>query len=191
MLENFTPGAFSKIPLKGSAQGPDFALLESVAPPPSLFIAGAGHIGKVMTHLGQLIGFEVTVWDYRPEFANTTHLPDASRIICCKAEEIPDQVTVGKDTWIIIVTHGHRYDGDVLKHFIGSEAAYIGMIGSKAKVSQMRDHFIKERWATPEQWDRIYSPIGLGIGAKTVEEIAVAIAAQLVQVKYEKEKSHA
>ncbi len=190
MLQNNIPGEFRNIPVAGYGYGQAFVLLESIAPPPLLFIAGAGHIGKAMVHLGKMLGFEVTVWDYRPEFADPAQLPDANHVLCCQAEEIPVYLTAGKDTWVIIVTHGHRYDGDVLKNFIGSDAAYIGMIGSKAKVRQMRDHFISKGWATPEQWDRVYSPIGLGIGAKTVEEIAVAIAAQLIRVKYRKEEYH-
>ena len=83
----------------------------------------------------------------------------------------------------VLATHGHKSDADVLRKFIGSEAAYIGMIGSKAKVSQMKTLFLESGWATVEQWNRVYSPVGLDIGAQTVEEIAVSIAAQLIKVK--------
>ena len=73
-----------------------------------------------------------------------------------------------------------------MKACIGSEAAYIGMIGSTHKIGIMKKQFIEEQWATPEQWASIYAPIGLDIGSKTVEEIAISIAAQLVEVRNKK-----
>ena len=73
-----------------------------------------------------------------------------------------------------------------LKACIGSDAAYIGMIGSKTKIALMHGEFIDNGWATEEQWEKIFAPIGLDIKSKTVEEIAVSIAAQLVQVKKSK-----
>ena len=88
-----------------------------------------------------------------------------------------------KNTYVIIVTRGHKDDAEALRPCIGEGLAYTGMIGSKKKISAMRLNFIENGWATPEQWDSVYAPIGLEIKSQSVEEIAVSIAAQLVLVK--------
>jgi xanthine dehydrogenase accessory factor len=157
--------------------------IEPVIPAPRLVIAGAGHIGKALAQIGSMLGFEITVIDDRPEFANNGNIPWSHHIIngdIGNAIEVTDKKD---DTYIVIVTRGHKDDGDALKACIGSDAAYIGMIGSKTKVALMKKEFINKGWATQEQWDRIFAPIGLDIKSKTIEEIAVSIAAQLVQVK--------
>ena len=84
----------------------------------------------------------------------------------------------------------HKNDTEVLKTFIGSEAGYIGMIGSRNKISQVRDKFLSQGWATPEQWSKIHTPIGLQIHSKTVQEIALSIAAQLVLIRYQINHNH-
>jgi xanthine dehydrogenase accessory factor len=157
--------------------------LEPVIPLPRLIIAGAGHIGKALSQIGSMLDFEVTIIDDRPEFANSENIPYANHIITGDIGKAIEKIEKGNDTFIVIVTRGHRDDGNALKVCIGSGAAYIGMIGSKTKISLMHGEFIGNGWATEEQWKRIFTPIGLDIRSKTVEEIAVSIAAQLVQVK--------
>jgi len=165
-------------------------LLERILPKPSLIIAGAGHIGHSLAHLGKFLGFDVVVWDDRPEYANQNMFPDADVVLSGTVDESLGQIPVQDDSYLVIVTRGHKSDADVLRKFITSNAAYIGMIGSKAKVTQMKALFLENAWATPEQWSRIYTPVGLDIGAQTVEEIAISIAAQLVKVKNQKSASH-
>ncbi len=92
-------------------------------------------------------------------------------------------IPISSDTYIVLVTRGHRNDADALKQCIDSEAAYIGMIGSARKIGLMRKQFLQEGWATPDQFDGIYAPIGIDILSKTVQEIAVSIAAQLILVR--------
>ena len=163
--------------------------LESVIPKPSLVIAGAGHIGQSLAHFGKILGFEVTVWDDRTEFANKSQLTDADFILTGSSDSFHEQINIQADSYLVIVTRGHKSDAEVLRKFITTEAAYIGMIGSKSKVNQMRKSFIDNKWASQEQWNRIYTPIGMDIGALTVEEIAVSIAAQLVQVRNKRNKT--
>lgn len=167
----------------------NYAFLESVVPLPQLIIAGAGHVGKALAHMGKLLDFEVTVWDDRPEFANKENIPDAGIIQCGELEKTLAKIEPNRDTFIVIVTRGHNNDSEVLKHFIRSEAGYIGMMGSRKKVVQIREHFLKNGWATPEQWNRVHTPIGLSIQSKTVQEIAVSIAAQLIQVRSQLNKT--
>ena len=157
--------------------------LELFLPPEHLVIAGAGHIGKALSHLGRLLDFEITVIDDRENFANRERVPDADHIILKDIGEAIREIEKNSRTYIVIVTRGHSNDAEALKPCIGSDAAYIGMIGSRAKTAKMRDDFIKNGWATAEQWDKIYTPIGLEIGSKTVEEIAISIAAQLVMIR--------
>ena len=160
--------------------------LEPVFPLKHLVIAGAGHIGKVMSHLGKMLDFDVTVIDDRREFASADNLPDADNIIIKEVGKAMYEVEKNSDTYIVIVTRGHSNDADALKPCIGSDAAYVGMIGSKAKIAKMHKDFIEKKWATEEQWSRIFTPIGLEIGSKTVEEIGISIAAQLVMIRNNK-----
>ncbi len=184
MLENHDSGEFREIELKEStASNVKMAFLESIIPPGHLIIAGAGHIGKALSHLAKLLDFKVSVWDDRAEYANKSNLPDADHILSGNMNESLEKISVGKDTFIVIVTRGHKGDSDILRHFIGSGADFIGMIGSRRKVAKVRELFLENKWATAEQWAKIYSPVGLDIGSKTVQEIAVSIAAQLVQVR--------
>ncbi len=186
MLEDSKAGDFrfihdSSLQDKGSHR----IILESIIPLPRLIIAGAGHVGKALSHLGKLLDFEVIVWDDREEYANELNLPDASRVFSGNLNASLAKLNADKDTFIVIVTRGHKNDSDVLRLFIQSEAGYIGMIGSKKKVAQVRNQFIDKGWATPEEWARVHSPIGLKIHSKTVQEIAFSIAAELIKVRYE------
>jgi len=180
---------FREIFLPDQGEEPSRILLvEPVIPPPRLIIAGAGHIGKALSQIGSMLDFEITVIDDRPEFANPANIPSADHIITDDIGKAISMVEKGKDTYLVIVTRGHRDDGNALKACIGSGAAYIGMIGSKSKVALMKREFIEYGWATPEQWDSIFAPVGIDIKSKTVEEIAISIAAQLVKVKNERER---
>ena len=177
--------AYRKLEVKSTSpqQKVDF-FLEPVFPMPRLIIAGAGHVGKAVSHMGKLLGFEVTVIDDRKEFANTRNLPDADNIVVRDIGKAMGEVRKDKDTFVVIVTRGHSHDAEALRSCIGSRAAYVGMMGSKIKVAAMHEKFLSNNWATQEQWEKIYTPIGFAIGSQTVEEIAVSIAAQLIQVRY-------
>ncbi len=156
---------------------------EPVFPLKRLLIAGAGHVGKATAHLGSFLGFEVTVLDDRPEFANKERIPEADNFIVEDIAAGIKNFLIDQDTYIVIVTRGHQKDAQALRECVVSKAAYVGMIGSLRKVALMKEKFLKEGWATPEQWEKVYAPIGLEIGSKTVEEIALSIAAQLVQIR--------
>jgi xanthine dehydrogenase accessory factor len=175
------PGLFPLEPDTASRKtATSLLFVEPVFPLPRLVIAGAGHIGAALSHWGSRLEFEVTVIDDRPEFACAENLPDADHILVADIGSTLRELPVGSDTYIVIVTRGHRNDGEALRACVASGAAYVGMIGSRNKVALMRDQFIQQGWATAEQWDRVHTPIGLEIQSQTVEEIAVSIAAQLV-----------
>jgi len=163
-------------------------LLQPLFPLPGLIIAGAGHIGRALTHLASLIGFYITVVDDRPEAANIHDLHNADEIITGDFGYIMERTTITDDTYVVIVTHGHAGDSEALRACIGRQAAYIGMIGSRRKTELMRKKFLDEGWATQAQWDTIHTPIGLDIGSKTVQEIAVSIAAELIKERHRRLK---
>lgn len=165
--------------------------MEMVLPPSRLVIAGAGHIGKALSHLGKLLDFEITVIDDRVEYANSNHIPDADYFMVDDPGHAISQLKKTKDTYIVIVTRGHKGDADALRYSIGTEAAYIGMIGSPKKIALMRQKSIDEGWATPRQWAEIHAPVGLPIRSESVQEIAISIAAQLVLERNSKNSGYA
>jgi xanthine dehydrogenase accessory factor len=165
-----------------------YIFLEPVFPPLKLVIAGAGHIGRSLSHFGRILGFEVTVIDDRPEYANHENIPDADNFIVRNIGDASRELSKGQDTYMVIVTRGHKDDAEALRACIGSDLAYLGMIGSRKKIDAVRDEFFRNGWATPEQWAKLYSPIGLEINSVTVEEISVSIAAQIIMVKNSRKK---
>ena len=157
--------------------------LDPHLPPPRLLIAGAGHVGRALARLGKFLNFEVVVVDDRAEFANAGRFPEADRILVADIGETLRTFPVSLDTHIVIVTRGHRQDEGALRACIRRRAGYIGMIGSARKVDLVKRRFLERGWGTAAEWARVHTPIGLPIGSKTVEEIAVSIAAELVLVR--------
>lgn len=177
------PG-FREIDLPADTQPGIWSIfLESFKPLPRLVIAGAGHIGKALAHMASLLNFEITMIDDRKEFASRENIPDADHFIVADIGSAMQELEPGQDTYVVIVTRGHNHDAEALKPCIGSKAAYVGMIGSKHKVAIMKNQFIEQGWATADQWAGIHTPIGIDIGSKSVQEIAISIAAELVKTR--------
>lgn len=157
--------------------------VEPVIPKPLLLIVGAGHVGQALALQAILTGFDITVIDDRPEFTNPAIFPDG---VTTRCGDIPSEVAdfpVAEDTYIVVVTRGHKHDAEALKACIHAPAAYIGMIGSRRKVALIRKKFIETGVVTEEEFNRVFAPIGLDIGAVTVPEIATSIAAQLIAIR--------
>jgi xanthine dehydrogenase accessory factor len=157
--------------------------LEPVTPLPRLLVVGAGHIGQAVARQARWLGFEVTVIDDRSEFARPERFDEGTKLIVSDIETAVRNFPTSSDTYIVIVTRGHRHDAEALRACIHSPAAYLGMIGSRHKIALLKERFLSAGWASAPDWKRIHAPIGLKIGSKTVEEIAVSIAAELVQVR--------
>lgn len=164
-------------------EGPHFqVMLEVHERPATLVVVGGGHVGKALSVIGDLCGFSVTVIDDRPEYANAERFPEAERIIRGRFDEVLRDLPVDRSTYIVCVTRGHKHDETSLRQVAGKPAAYIGMIGSRRRVSAVLQHLVEEG-ADPEAVARVHTPIGLDIGAETPEEIAVAIMAEVIQVR--------
>lgn len=145
-----------------------------------LVIVGGGHVGKAVADLASDIDFDVWVADDRAEYASEERFPRAERRITGRFEEILPQVEITPDTYCLIVTRGHNHDERALYHLAGRGAAYVGMIGSKRKIRLIFDDLLAEG-VPQEVLDRVHTPVGLDIGSRTVSEIAISIAAELIQ----------
>ncbi len=160
-------------------------LLEPIFSQPTVYVFGAGHISEQLVPLLKKVHFNVVVIDDREMFANRERFPDAREIIVTEFEKAFDQLTIDRNSYIVIVTRGHIYDGLVLNRAIQTDANYIGMIGSKKKIQTLYKNLAKE--GVPEAiFSRVHAPIGLDIGSETPEEIAISIVAQLIQERRKK-----
>jgi xanthine dehydrogenase accessory factor len=157
---------------------------ESVEPPPVLWIAGAGHIAQAVTPLALRLDYDVVIFDDRPALVSHAVFPWATALRSGDWDTMLDEAfPEGRDVYGLIVTRGHRHDALVLRRWVGRPFRHLGMIGSRRKARTILDHFAAEGIATPEQLARVKSPVGLDLGAETVDEIALSICAELVQVR--------
>lgn len=148
------------------------------------YIFGGGHIGLHLNKVLTMIGFTTVVIDDREEFSNKQRFPDAEETIAGDYNQIISQLELKKPSYIIITTRGHKFDEEILEWAVKQDSKYLGMIGSKAKVATVYDN-LKGKGISEEQLKKVYSPIGLKIGAITAEEIAISIAAEIIQIKRE------
>jgi xanthine dehydrogenase accessory factor len=160
--------------------------LEPLLSAPDLIIFGAGHIGSALSRIGSLLGFATTVVDSRDEFANRERLPWADRVLAQDYKKALPQLSFTDTSYLVILTHRHANDFEILEYCIKKPFYYLGMIGSRKKVATAFQQ-LREKGSSEESIKRVHAPIGISIGAETPEEIAVAIAAQLVAVKSDTE----
>jgi xanthine dehydrogenase accessory factor len=162
----------------------EYEYKENIGLPLIAFIAGGGHVGLAVSRIMKSIGFYVVVFDHREDVYTIEQNEYADKIIITKYEEIGKYIIEGKRSYIIIVTPMHAGDKDTLKSVINKNVKYIGMMGSKRKIKSifdaLRDDGVDEKF-----FDRVYTPIGIEIEAESPEEIAVSIAAEIINVKNE------
>lgn len=156
--------------------------LEPLTPPAHLIIFGAGHIGAALAQVGKLLDFHVTVVDNRAEFANADRLPFVDQIMVGSYGDILHEISFHRQSFIVLVTHKHAHDQEILEYCVQQPFKYLGMIGSKTKVAKAFQQ-LRQKGVAEEKVARVHSPIGLDIGADTPAEIAIAIAAELITVR--------
>ena len=154
--------------------------VEPLFPTSNLFIIGAGHCGKALAHLASLVNFSVTVIDNREDLLIKEEYPANCRLIYNDYTSIEEAVHFDEGAFIVIMTHGHVHDKQVLEHCLRKPFFYLGMIGSEKKVSETFDKLITGGF-TKEELHKVHAPIGLSIGSQTPYEIAVSITAQLIK----------
>ena len=152
--------------------------MERIDPTRRVVIAGAGHVGYFLHRFLSLVEMATVVIDDRPEFANAERFPGAELHVV-PFEEGFDSLGVTRNDGIVVITPEHKYDQVALKHALATNAGYVGMIGSKKKIAAIFDNLLAEG-VSQADIERCHSPIGLDIGAESLAEIALAIAAQIV-----------
>ncbi len=156
--------------------------VEPVTPLPRAFIFGAGHISRSLSRIASMAGFATVVVDDRDSFADRERFPEADEVHAGEYESVFPLLEVNESSYLIIVTRGHRDDLRVLRWAVGTSARYIAMIGSRRKVIGVVKELEKEGLPR-EAFEKIFSPMGLEIGAETPEEIAVSVVAEMIAVR--------
>lgn len=168
--------------VEGDAEEGARLLLESVAAPASLIVFGGGHLSGEIVPLAKRVHFHVTVVDDRPMFANTDRFPEADEVLMAEFEEAFERLVIDDNSFVVIVTRGHLHDRLCLEKSLATDAAYVGMVGSRAKIKKTYEAL--EAAGVPRgRLEHVHSPIGLSIQARLPEEIAVSIVAELIQVR--------
>lgn len=147
------------------------------------YIFGGGHVAKALEPVLRHIDFETVIIDDRADYANAERFPEAEQTIVCEDfEHCFDEIEPDEDSYLIIVTRGHKGDLTVLRQALQKPHAYIGMIGSRRKNNLLYDQ-LRSEGVSQEQLDEVHAPIGLEIGSETPEEIGISIAAEIIQVR--------
>jgi xanthine/CO dehydrogenase XdhC/CoxF family maturation factor len=170
--------------LKGE-DGPEGKLIkivvERISGRRGLFVFGAGHVGRSIALMGIMLGFEVTLMDDRQEFLGRDRLPDCN-IHPLKVDfaDIEHSILLSKKSAVVIVTRGHQCDEVILRQVANYEVGYVGMIGSRRRVEgvfrRLRQEGVSEAFLSS-----VKAPIGLDIGARSPQEIAVAVHAEIIK----------
>ncbi len=157
-------------------------IVEPYFPAARLIVLGGGHIAKPLVEFSAKIGFDVTVVDDRPSFANQERFPDAKKVICEGFNRCFANLALNASAFVVIITRGHRHDLSCLRQVLNYQPAYIGMIGSRKRVRTVKRQLLAEGYSQ-ERLKAVEAPIGLDIGALTPGEIAISILAQVIQYK--------
>jgi xanthine dehydrogenase accessory factor len=155
--------------------------IEPILPQPILYLFGGGHVSTAVAKAAQAVGFGVGVIDDREAFANSERFPMAQEIYTSYDVAFA-KLQPNSSSYLVIVTRGHKEDMRVLAWAVRTPARYVGMIGSLRKVLSVYKALEKEGY-TMEEFERVYAPMGIDIGALSPEEIAVSIVAELVAVR--------
>jgi xanthine dehydrogenase accessory factor len=156
--------------------------IEPVRPEPTLLLFGAGHVAQPLARLAKGVGFRVEVADDRVKFANPDRFPEADRILNAGFLEATAQMTLGAESYAVVVTRGHKGDADALQSVLGRGLRFVGLLGSRPKAVYVLNELV-ERGVSGELLAEIHVPLGVEIGAETPDEIAVSILAELIAVR--------
>jgi xanthine dehydrogenase accessory factor len=156
--------------------------VEPMIPDPPLIVCGGGHVARALVPLARQVGFWPILVEDLEELGNKERFPDAARII--DSFDVRDWAGVPLDerTYVVIMTRDHRQDQDLVEALVMRDLAYLGMIGSRRKVTLFSKRLV-HKGISEERLARLHAPIGLSIGAETPEEIAVSIVGELIQVR--------
>ncbi|MFF9040557.1 XdhC family protein [Streptomyces sp. NPDC014892] len=168
----------------GSRCEPDLTVfVESSVPPPRMLVFGAIDFAAALVRVGKFLGYHVTVCDARPVFATRTRFPEADDIVVDWPHRYLHQTETDDRTVVCVLTHDAKFDVPLLEAALRLPAAYIGAMGSR-RTHEDRDRRLREAGLTDAELTRLRSPIGLDLGARSPEETALSIAAEIVAARH-------
>jgi xanthine/CO dehydrogenase XdhC/CoxF family maturation factor len=160
----------------GSAE----VFIEAVQPPVPLLVFGAGHDAIPLVKLAKEIGWNITVVDSRPAFVSKERFPQADKVVLCDAGEVRKKVSIEKRSVVVIMTHNYAHDRDLLRGLMDVRVRYLGVLGPKIRTDALLADLRKGGTLPEDDWtSRLYSPVGVDIGAETPEEIALSILGEI------------
>ncbi|HKJ38175.1 MAG TPA: XdhC family protein [Anaerolineales bacterium] len=156
--------------------------VEPILPPATVVVIGGGHVGKAVVYLAKWLGFRVVVSDDRQEFCNPESVPGADAYYPVEMGKLAENLKVTSQTYLVVTSRGSAIDAKGLPSLLDSDAAYIGVIGSKRRwLTTVKA--LKEQGVVDELISKVHSPMGLELNAETPEEIAVSIMAEILMLK--------
>jgi xanthine dehydrogenase accessory factor len=164
--------------------------IEGFPPPPRLIIVGAGHIAIPLTTFAKTLNYRVVVVDARAAFATRERFPHADEVIVEWPDTYLEKADLNPSTSVAVLTHDPKFDEPTIKVVLNHEVGYVGAIGSH-KTGEERNERLLRQGLSKEQIQRIHGPIGLNLGGKAPEEIALGIMAEIVAVHYGRDFSRA
>jgi xanthine dehydrogenase accessory factor len=172
------------VPLDGRAEpaleGDVFTL--PFAPRPQMYVFGGIDHAAAVARVGRFLGYRVTVCDPRAKFATPQRFPDVDEVVVEWPDRFLEGAPIDERTAICVLTHDHRLDVPALKAALASPAGYVGAMGSR-RTNEERARLLAEEGVSKEALERLHAPIGIDIGSRTPEEVAVAVAAEIVAVR--------
>jgi xanthine dehydrogenase accessory factor len=156
--------------------------IEPIEGTPVLCLFGAGHVAQPLARMAKACGFRVELADDRVKFANEQRFPEADRIVVDEFAAAAGKMTLGPNSYAIVVTRGHKGDGEALRAVLGRGLRFVGLLGSRPKVVHIFAALV-EQGVAREELATVHAPLGLEIGAQTPDEIAVSILAEMIAVR--------
>ena len=153
--------------------------------PATLVLVGGGHVNLQVAKIAQMLGFRVFVTDDRPEFANRERFTMAEQTNVAPYDKGLDAFHITKNTAIVIGSRGHHFDDLATEAAVRTSATYVGLLGSKRKTVMIYEALLK-RGITPERLKQVHSPVGLDLGGRNPEEIAVSIMAEIIAFRHDR-----
>jgi xanthine dehydrogenase accessory factor len=154
---------------------------ERHAPPVTLVIFGATHVAMPLVSLGAVLGLRTVVVDGRDRFATVERFPGADELLVGMPSELAERMPLGRESLVVLLSHDYKYDLPVLKAVLASEAAYVGVLGSRRRGRALLD-FLAEEGVPADELARVRIPVGLDLGGNTPEEIALSVLAEAMAV---------
>ena len=153
--------------------------LEPYMPPPSVFVIGAGHVGRAVIDLAHWLGYRTVAIDDRSDLVTAEALPNADVVFAGDVATAIETHSITADTAVVVVTRSYEMDAQIVPLLLGTPARYIGVMGSKRRWASTRDALAGVE-LSDDDLARIHAPIGIEIGAESVEEIAVSIMSEVI-----------